>query len=91
MAEKVIRKYLPQESGFSKNMAEAVNYSMLAGGKRLRPVFMYETYCMLGGNKELVEPFMAAMEMVHTTTMYTVALPRMSNLRNPGGGRTPQV
>lgn len=61
MAEKIIRKYLPQESGFSKNMAEAVNYSMLAGGKRLRPVFMYETYRMLGGTKELVEPFMAAM------------------------------
>ena len=72
MAEKIIRKYLPQESGFSKNMAEAVNYSMLAGGKRLRPVFMYETYRMLGGNKELVEAVYGS----HGDGAYTLPDPR---------------
>ena len=39
-AEEVIRKYLPEEKGFAKNMAQAMNYSMLAGGKRLRPLLM---------------------------------------------------
>ena len=75
LAEQVIRKYLPRESGFSKKMAEAVNYSMLAGGKRLRPVFMYETYRMFGGTEKLVEPFMAAMEMVHTHSLMTTCRP----------------
>lgn len=91
MAEKVIRKYLPQESGFSKNMAEAVNYSMLAGGKRLRPVFMYETYRMLGGSKELVEPFMAAMEMVHTHSLIHDDLPALDNDQYRRGRKTTHV
>ena len=91
MAEKIIRKYLPQESGFSKNMAEAVNYSMLAGGKRLRPVFMYETYRMLGGNKELVEPFMAAMEMVHTHSLIHDDLPALDNDQYRRGRKTTHV
>ena len=91
LAEKVIRKYLPQESGFSKNMAEAVNYSMLAGGKRLRPVFMYETYRMLGGSKELVEPFMAAMEMVHTHSLIHDDLPALDNDQYRRGRKTTHV
>ena len=43
-AEHVIREYLPEESGFAKTMAEAMNYSMTAGGKRLRPILIRETY-----------------------------------------------
>ena len=41
-AESVIRKYLPEEIGFAKPMAEAMNYSMTAGGKRLRPILIQE-------------------------------------------------
>ena len=48
-AEEIIKSYLPKEEGFAKNMAEAMNYSMLSGGKRLRPVFMREVYSMFGG------------------------------------------
>lgn len=88
LAEQIIRKYLPKESGFSKNMAEAVNYSMLAGGKRLRPVFMYETYRMLGGREEIVEPFMAAMEMVHTHSLIHDDLPALDNDEYRRGRKT---
>ena len=59
--ERVIRKYLPEESGFAKTMAEAMNYSMTAGGKRLRPILIRETYRLFGGEGVLCEPFMAAM------------------------------
>ena len=59
-AERVIRKYLPEESGFAKTMAEAMNYSMTAGGKRLRPILIRETYRLFGGEGVLCEPFMAA-------------------------------
>ena len=78
-AEQVIRKYLPEETGFAKTMAKAMNYSMLAGGKRLRPVFIGETYRLFGGQGELCEPFMAAMEMIHTHSLIHDDLPALDN------------
>ena len=78
-AEQVIRKYLPEEAGFAKTMAEAMNYSMLAGGKRLRPVFIGETYRLFGGQGEVCEPFMAAMEMIHTHSLIHDDLPALDN------------
>lgn len=78
-ADTVIEKYLPAEHGFSGKMAEAVNYSMRAGGKRLRPIFMRETYCMMGGEGKIVEPFMAALEMIHTHSLIHDDLPALDN------------
>ena len=78
-AEQVIRKYLPEETGFAKTMAKAMNYSMLAGGKRLRPVFIGETYRLFGGQGELCESFMAAMEMIHTHSLIHDDLPALDN------------
>ena len=78
-AERVIRKYLPEESGFAKTMAEAMNYSMTAGGKRLRPILIMETYRLFGGEGALCEPFMAAMEMIHTHSLIHDDLPALDN------------
>ena len=64
--EKVIRSFLPAEAGFAGTMAQAMNYSMLAGGKRLRPMLIRETYRLFDGKEEVVKPFMAGMEMIHT-------------------------
>ena len=41
--EEVIRRYLPAEEGYARRVMEAMNYSVLAGGKRLRPLFLAET------------------------------------------------
>ena len=65
----MIRKYLPKEEGFAAQLAEAMNYSMEAGGKRLRPILMGETYRMFGGTSAIIEPFQAAMEMIHTSSL----------------------
>ena len=78
-AEQVIRKYLPAEEGFSKNLIKAMNYSMEAGGKRLRPVFLGEMYHIFGGQEELAEPFMAAIEMIHTHSLIHDDLPAIDN------------
>ena len=78
-AERVIRKYLPEESGFAKTMADAMNYSMTAGGKRLRPILIRETYRLFGGEGVLCEPFMAAMEMIHTHSLFLDDLPALDN------------
>ena len=78
-AEEVIKKYLPKEEGFAKNMAQAMNYSMLAGGKRLRPLLMEETYRLFGGEEKVIEPFMAGMEMIHTHSLIHDDLPAIDN------------
>ncbi len=77
--EAIIKAYLPKEEGYQKTVLEAMNYSVLAGGKRLRPMMMYETYHMYGGEGSLVEPFMAAQEMIHTYSLVHDDLPAMDN------------
>lgn len=116
--ERVIRKYLPREGGYQKTVLEAMNYSMNAGGKRLRPLFMREVFRLFAGrpasgkerqtmagmghgtaqehvgletgsggaagwaagNEEaVVEPFMAAIEMIHTFSLVHDDLPCMDN------------
>lgn len=72
--------YMPREEGYAKIVLEAMNYSLLAGGKRLRPLFMYEMYVMLGGTDEkAIRPFMMAMEMIHTYSLVHDDLPAMDN------------
>lgn len=78
-AEGVIREYLPKEEGFSRNMVQAMNYSMLAGGKRLRPILMEETYTLFGGKGKEIEPFMAGMEMIHTHSLIHDDLPAIDD------------
>ena len=78
-ADRVVRSFLPKEEGRAKDLIEAMNYSVTAGGKRLRPVMMREAYRMFGGCGREVEPFMAAMEMIHTHSLVHDDLPAMDN------------
>lgn len=77
--EEMIMQYLPKEEGFAKSMAEAMNYSMCAGGKRLRPMLILETARLFGGDLEIVKPFMAGMEMIHTHSLIHDDLPAIDN------------
>lgn len=86
--ETLLKTYLPEETGFQKTVLEAVNYSVLAGGKRLRPMLMRETYQMFGGEGKVVEPFMAAMEMIHTYSLVHDDLPAMDNDEYRRGKKT---
>ena len=74
-----IESYLPEEKGHQSTIFEAMNYSVRAGGKRLRPMLMEETYHLFGGTEKAVEPFMAAMEMIHTSSLIHDDLPCMDN------------
>ena len=75
----VIGKYLPDEEGMQVTVIEAMNYSVLVGGKRLRPMILLETFKMCGGTSDVVEPFMAAIEMIHTYSLVHDDLPAMDN------------
>ena len=78
-AESIIAAYLPKEEGFAKELAKAMNYSMTAGGKRLRPLLLQESFRLFGGTGEAVKPFMAAMEMIHTHSLIHDDLPAIDN------------
>ena len=77
--EHIVGGYLPKEQGYQQTILKAVNYSVLAGGKRLRPMLMQETYRLFGGAERVIEPFMAAIEMIHTYSLVHDDLPAMDN------------
>ena len=89
--EVLLKKYLPKEEGWQKNVIEAMNYSVTAGGKRLRPMLMQETYKLFGGEGTEIEPFMAAMEMIHTYSLVHDDLPAMDNDEYRRGRKTTHV
>ncbi|MBQ7371553.1 MAG: polyprenyl synthetase family protein, partial [Blautia sp.] len=78
--ETLIKSYLPGEEGFAITLAQAMNYSMCAGGKRLRPLLLQETFRLFGGDSDrLAAPFMAAIEMIHTHSLIHDDLPALDN------------
>lgn len=90
-AEGIIKRFLPGEDGYQKTVVEAMNYSLLAGGKRLRPIFMQEVYRLCGGDGEEIACFMAAMEMIHTYSLVHDDLPAMDNDEYRRGRKTTHI
>jgi geranylgeranyl diphosphate synthase type II len=84
----IIASYLPAEEGYQRTIMEAVNYSVNAGGKRLRPMLMQETYKLFGGRGDVIYPFMAAIEMIHTYSLVHDDLPAMDNDEYRRGKKT---
>ncbi len=90
--ENIIERYLPEERGYQKTVLSAMNYTMRAGGKRLRPMLMDETYRLFGGSdRSLIEPFMAAIEMIHTYSLIHDDLPALDNDDYRRGRKTAHV
>ncbi|MGI6080182.1 MAG: polyprenyl synthetase family protein [Candidatus Avilachnospira sp.] len=96
--DKAIGRYLPEEKGRQKTVFEACNYSILNGGKRIRPILMQSAYILClgedtsgksfediisleGYNEDLLLPFMAAIEMIHSSSLVHDDLPCMDNDR----------
>jgi geranylgeranyl diphosphate synthase type II len=77
--KQVVESYLPPVEGYQSTVLAAMDYSVRAGGKRLRPMLMEETYRLFGGRGKEIEPFMAAIEMIHTSSLIHDDLPCMDN------------
>lgn len=77
--EEKIYSFLPAEEGYQRTVLAAMNYTMQAGGKRIRPIMMYLTYQMFGGRSDAIEAFMAAIEMIHTYSLIHDDLPALDN------------
>lgn len=89
--EEILKEYLPNEPGPGQLVMEAMNYSVNAGGKRLRPMLMREAFILCGGEGEIVKPFMAALEMIHTYSLVHDDLPAMDNDEYRRGRKTTHV
>lgn len=74
-----IKGFLPEQYEYQKTIVEAMSYSVLAGGKRLRPMLMEASYQMFGGEGEELDAFMAAIEMIHTYSLVHDDLPALDN------------
>lgn len=78
--EALLERMLPEEEGLQKTIFSAMRYSLMAGGKRIRPLLIAETYRFFGGTDiALAEPFMAAIEMIHTYSLIHDDLPALDN------------
>lgn len=89
--EEIIFSMLPREKGLQKQVIEAMRYSVMAGGKRLRPMLMWEAYRSFGKEDEKVYPFMAALEYVHNYSLVHDDLPAMDNDEYRRGRKTTHV
>ena len=89
--EDILQKYLPVQQGYQKIIMEAMEYSLMAGGKRLRPMLMRESFELFGGKGKVIEPFMAAIEMIHTYSLVHDDLPAMDNDDYRRGRKTTHV
>lgn len=87
-ANRILEGFLPEEKGFPESLIRAMNYSMLAGGKRIRPILLKESYQLFGGEDRKAEPFMAAMEMIHTHSLIHDDLPAIDNDEYRRGKKT---
>lgn len=91
--EKILNDYLPKPEGFQKIIMGAMEYSLLAGGKRIRPMLMMETYRLFRGDasSKMLYAFMAAQEMIHTYSLVHDDLPAMDNDDYRRGRKTTHV
>ena len=89
--EEILSTYLPPKEGFQKDVMDAMEYSVTGGGKRIRPMLMKETFSLFGGEGKIIEPFMAAQEMIHSYSLVHDDLPAMDNDEYRRGKKTTHV
>ena len=77
--EDILREYLPDDNELTFTITDAMKYSTLSGGKRVRAVMMLETYRMFNGKSDVIKPFVAAIEMIHAYSLVHDDLPALDN------------
>lgn len=77
--EDLLKEYMPKVEGYQKTIFDSMNYSLKAGGKRLRPILTLEACKLVGGNEKDAYPFAVAIEMIHTYSLIHDDLPALDN------------
>lgn len=79
LIERKLNEYLPEEDLMQADLINAMRYSLLGGGKRIRPILLLEFCKICGGNETAALPFACAIEMIHTYSLIHDDLPCMDN------------
>lgn len=77
--QRIISDNIPNKTIENNEIVSAMEYSLNAGGKRLRPLIMKSFYNLYNGTEVVIEPFMVAMEMLHTYSLVHDDLPALDN------------
>ena len=77
--EEALESYLPEGDGYINTVVEAMRYSLMSGGKRVRPVLTIEFAKLCGGTEEAAMPFACAVEMIHASSLIHDDLPCMDD------------
>lgn len=77
--EDLLNDYMPKVEGYQKTIFDSMNYSLKAGGKRLRPILTLEACKLVGGNEKDAYPLAVAIEMIHTYSLIHDDLPALDN------------
>jgi geranylgeranyl diphosphate synthase type II len=77
--DSALEKYLPKKEGFALNLHKAIQHSLFAGGKRIRPILSIASFEAVGGTGERILPFACALEMIHTYSLIHDDLPAIDN------------
>jgi geranylgeranyl diphosphate synthase type II len=79
MVDSALERYLPEKEEFTLNLHKAIQHSLFAGGKRIRPILSIASFEAVGGKGERILPFACALEMIHTYSLIHDDLPAMDN------------
>ncbi len=79
VVEGALERYAPRSEGPASEVILAMNYSLFAGGKRLRPILCLAGAAAVGGDELQVLPTACAIEMIHTYSLIHDDLPVMDN------------
>ena len=77
--EEGLDSIMPKRDNYQKVIYDAMRYSLLGGGKRIRPVLSLVTAELFGLDREMVKPFALAIELIHTSSLIHDDLPAMDN------------
>jgi len=79
MVDSALERYLPKKEELTSNLHQAMQHSLFAGGKRIRPILSIASFEAVGGKGEGVLPFACALEMIHTYSLIHDDLPAIDN------------
>jgi geranylgeranyl diphosphate synthase type II len=77
--DSALERYLPKKEEFTSNLHKAMQHSLFAGGKRIRPILSMASFEAVGGKGERILPFACALEMIHTYSLIHDDLPAIDN------------
>jgi geranylgeranyl diphosphate synthase type II len=79
MVDSALERYLPKKEELTSNLHKAMQHSLFAGGKRIRPILSIASFEAVGGKGEKIIPFACALEMIHTYSLIHDDLPAIDN------------